>query len=75
VVYVPFAKGRPTGKPVDILAGFHTPDESEVWGRPVATILDRTGALLVSDDVGNKIWRVSATNPAPVAPPTAVASR
>lgn len=59
VIYVPFVNGRPSGKPVDALTGFLTPDEEHVHGRPVGLALDQTGALLVSDDVGNTIWRVS----------------
>ncbi|PTQ11439.1 sorbosone dehydrogenase [Sphingomonas oleivorans] len=59
VVYVPFVKGRPTGKPVDVLTGFLNAEE-EARGRPVAVVVDRTGGLLVADDVGNKIWRVAA---------------
>jgi len=59
VVYVPFVAGRPTGKPVDILTGFLDAKEN-ARGRPVGVIKDKTGALLVADDVGNRIWRVSA---------------
>lgn len=60
VIYVPFAKGQPTGMPVDVLTGFVNEDE-QARGRPVGVIVDKTGALLVADDVGNRIWRVSAT--------------
>jgi glucose/arabinose dehydrogenase len=59
VVFVPFRNGRPQGKPIDLLTGFLT-DKGEAHGRPVGTEIDRTGALLVADDVGNTIWRVSA---------------
>ena len=62
VVYVPFGDNgfpRPGAKPVDVLTGFLNKDE-EAQGRPVGVIADRTGALLVADDVGNTIWRVSA---------------
>ena len=62
VVYVPFtAAGWPVAgaKPIDVLTGFLTPDE-KAHGRPVDVITDRTGALLVADDVGNTVWRVSA---------------
>ncbi|WP_076069052.1 PQQ-dependent sugar dehydrogenase [Sphingomonas montana] len=61
VVYVPFVNGRPTGKPVDVLTDFLSPTE-DARGRPVGVIKDRTGALLVADDVGNRIWRVSAAS-------------
>jgi glucose/arabinose dehydrogenase len=63
VVYVPFAdNGFPVrdAKPVDVLTGFINPDGKTVKGRPVGVITDATGALLVADDVGNMIWRVSA---------------
>lgn len=62
VVYVPFnAEGWPEkgAKPVDVLTGFLNKDE-EAHGRPVAVITDKTGGLLVADDVGNMVWRVSA---------------
>jgi glucose/arabinose dehydrogenase len=62
VVYVPFAaNGYPVkgALPLDVLTGF-LDDKGEARGRPVGVILDRTGALLVADDVGNKIWRVTA---------------
>jgi len=62
VVYVPFgANGFPVqgAKPVDLLGGF-LDGEGQAQGRPVGVIADRTGALLVADDVGNTVWRVSA---------------
>jgi glucose/arabinose dehydrogenase len=58
VVFVPFANGRPGGAPQDFLTGFLSP-EGKAWGRPVGVALDRTGALLVADDVGNTVWRVA----------------
>ena len=60
VLYVPFRDGKPAGQPVDALTGFLNADE-KAQGRPVGVILDRTGALLVSDDVGKTIWRVSGS--------------
>ena len=59
VVYVPFTNGRPSGKPVDVVTGFLTPDNKNTFGRPVGVAIDRTGALLVADDVGNAVWRVT----------------
>ncbi|WP_132251783.1 PQQ-dependent sugar dehydrogenase [Methylobacterium segetis] len=59
VIYVPFKDGKPAGQPVDALTGFLNADE-KAQGRPVGVILDRSGALLVSDDVGKVLWRVSA---------------
>jgi glucose/arabinose dehydrogenase len=58
VVFVPFTNGKPSGQPKDILTGFLSVDE-KAFGRPVGVVFDRSGALLVADDVGNKIWRVS----------------
>jgi len=58
VVFVGFQNGRPTGLPVDVLTGFLNAD-GDAQGRPVGVILDKQGALLVADDVGNKVWRVS----------------
>lgn len=59
VVFVPFAEGKPSGPPQDILTGFVS-SEDEALGRPVGVAIDASGALLVADDVGNKIWRVAA---------------
>lgn len=59
VIFVPFDKGKPSGEPVDVLTGFLSED-GKAYGRPVGVALDRQGALLVADDVGNVIWRVSA---------------
>jgi glucose/arabinose dehydrogenase len=58
VVFIPFANGRPAGAPVDFLTGFLSPD-GKAWGRPVGVALDRAGALLVADDVGNTVWRIA----------------
>ena len=59
VIFVPFAGGKPSGEPVDVLTGFLSA-EGKANGRPVGVALDAKGALLVADDVGNVIWRVSA---------------
>ncbi|NOV20017.1 MULTISPECIES: sorbosone dehydrogenase family protein [Ensifer] len=58
VVFVPFANGQPSGPPKDILTGFIGGDD-KARGRPVGVAVDRQGALLVADDVGNAIWRVT----------------
>jgi glucose/arabinose dehydrogenase len=58
VLFVPFANGMPSGPPEDILTGFISAQD-KAMGRPVGVQFDRTGALLVADDVGNAIWRVS----------------
>ncbi len=58
VVFVPFIGGKPSGAPVDVLTGFLSADE-KAQGRPVGVALDKSGALIVADDVGNAVWRVS----------------
>ena len=60
VIFVPFANGKPSGKPLDVLTGFLN-DKGEAQGRPVGVRIDREGALLVADDVGNTVWRVTPT--------------
>jgi glucose/arabinose dehydrogenase len=63
VIFVPFSKGQAaTDSPVDVLTGFLTED-GKASGRPVGVVIDKQGALLVADDVGNVIWRVSASQP------------
>jgi glucose/arabinose dehydrogenase len=61
VIFVPFKRGKPSGPPVDVLTGFVNAD-GEARGRPVGVVLDRSGALLVADDVGNTVWRVAASD-------------
>ncbi|HYG26189.1 MAG TPA: sorbosone dehydrogenase family protein [Caulobacteraceae bacterium] len=58
VIFVPFAGGKPSGPAQDVLTGFLSP-EGDAWGRPVGVAVDAKGALLVADDVGNVIWRVT----------------
>lgn len=60
VIFVPFANGLPSGLPEDVLTGFLSP-AGDAYGRPVGVALDKQGNLLVADDVGNVIWRVSAS--------------
>jgi glucose/arabinose dehydrogenase len=59
VIFVPFKNGKPSGMPVDVLNGFLSKNGNS-YGRPVGVALDKSGALLVADDVGNVVWRVSA---------------
>ena len=60
VIFVPFAGGKPNGDlPVDVLTGF-LDQQGRAYGRPVGVALDRRGDLLVADDVGNVVWRVTA---------------
>jgi glucose/arabinose dehydrogenase len=62
VIFVSFANGRPVGTPEDVLTGF-VDGEGNALGRPVSVAVDRAGALLVADDVGNAIWRVAPAKP------------
>jgi len=60
VVYVPFANGKPSGPPEPFLTDFMSPGENGIArGRPVGVAIDKTGALLVADDVGNTVWRIA----------------
>jgi glucose/arabinose dehydrogenase len=59
VVFVPFSGGKPSGEPIDVLTGF-VKENGDAMGRPVGVTLDKRGALLVADDVGNAIWRVTS---------------
>jgi hypothetical protein len=59
VVFVPFSGGRPNGKAEDVVTGFLNAN-GEARGRPVGVAIDKTGALLIADDVGNTVWRVTA---------------
>jgi glucose/arabinose dehydrogenase len=62
VIFVPFENGTAkAGPPIDILTGFVKPDSDDAMGRPVGVALDDRGGLLVADDVGNAIWRVSSS--------------
>ena len=59
VIFVPFENGRPSGPPRDILSGFLAPDERESYGRPVGVAIGPDSSLLVADDIGRAIWRVT----------------
>ena len=59
VIFVPFTGSQPHGLPIDVLGGFLS-DAGEAYGRPVGVAIDAGGALLVADDVGNTVWRVTA---------------
>jgi glucose/arabinose dehydrogenase len=61
VIFVPFNNGRPVGPPEDILTGF-LDEQGGAQGRPVGVVFDQAGGLLVADDVGNIVWRVTASN-------------
>lgn len=59
VVFVPFQDGRPSGKAQDVVTGFLTADE-KAHGRPVGVAVDKAGALLIADDLGGAVWRVTS---------------
>ena len=63
VIFVPFAGGRPAGTPQPVLTGF-LDAKGQAQGRPVGVVADKSGALLVADDVGDKVWRVTSAAPA-----------
>ena len=60
VIFIPFENGKPSGPPVDLVTGF-LDSHDNAKGRPVGVAFDTRGALLIADDVGNRIWRVTAT--------------
>ncbi|MCF2513527.1 sorbosone dehydrogenase family protein [Sphingomonas sp. G124] len=70
VVFVPFTGAQPSGKPIDILTAFRVGDVA--YGRPVGVAIGKDGSLLIADDVGGKVWRVTAaaTQPLPPKPAT-----
>jgi glucose/arabinose dehydrogenase len=68
VVFVPFSGGKPSGPAEDVVTGFLDAN-NRTHGRPVGLAVDRTGALLIADDVGNRVWRVSAAHPESAAKP------
>ncbi len=57
LIFVPFTNGQPSGKPQDMLTGFLN-DQGEALGRPVGVVVDKQGAVLLADDVGNRVWRL-----------------
>lgn len=59
VVFVPFANGMPSGPAQPVVTGFHSADEKQLYGAPVGMAQDADGALLIADDVGNVVWRVT----------------
>ena len=62
IAFVPFANGKPSGPWQDFMSGFMiAPDSEGVWGRPVGVLEMPDGSMLVSDDAGKKVWRISYT--------------
>ena len=64
VIFIPFKAGKPAGAPLEVLTGFVN-DNGDAYGRPVGVMLDKKGALLVADDAGNTVWRVTEQLPTP----------
>ncbi len=62
VVFVSFQQGQPVGTPQPVVTGFFSSDESQLYGAPVGLVQDKEGALLIADDVGNTVWRVTAAS-------------
>ena len=58
VIFVPFAEGRPSGQPIEVLTGF-VKENGDAMGRPVGVAVDARGGVLVADDVGNTVWRIT----------------
>jgi len=63
VVFVAFQDGKPVGKPETLVSGFFSKDEKQLFGAPVGVTFDKDGALLIADDVGNTVWRVTSAAP------------
>ncbi len=61
VIFVPFRGGRPSGLPIDVLTGF-VKENGDAMGRPAGVVIDTRGAVLVADDVGNSVWRVTGSS-------------
>ena len=58
VVFIPFENNEPQGLPIDIVTSFVVDDEA--FGRPVGLVIDKKGNLLIADDVGNRVWRITS---------------
>jgi glucose/arabinose dehydrogenase len=61
VVHIAFQQGKPVGEPQTVVSGFYSDDEKKLYGAPVGITQDQDGALLIADDVGNTVWRVTGT--------------
>lgn len=59
VTFIAFQDGKPVGLPQPIVTGFHSDDEAQLYGAPVGLAMDKDGALLIADDVGDAVWRVT----------------
>ncbi|NDK40264.1 sorbosone dehydrogenase family protein [Pseudoxanthomonas gei] len=74
VIHVAFRNGKPVGVPQAVVTGFYSPDQSQLYGAPVGLAQDEQGALLVADDVGDAVWRVTASTPVVETQPAVEAS-
>ncbi|HEV7123434.1 MAG TPA: hypothetical protein VGN24_08410 [Rhodanobacter sp.] len=63
VVHIACVQGKPVGVADPVVTGLHSDDESELYGAPVGLAQDKDGALLIADDVGDAVWRVTADSP------------
>ena len=63
IVFVSFQQGKPVGLPEPVVTGFHSDDQKHLYGAPVGLVQDKEGALIVADDVGNSVWRVTSVMP------------
>ena len=68
-MFVPFVNGRPAGKPETVVNGFLDEAKGRTYGRPVGVAVDRFGALIIADDVGDAVWRVTPAGRRPGATP------
>ncbi|PLZ03695.1 L-sorbosone dehydrogenase [Burkholderia sp. WAC0059] len=62
VAYIPFQNGKPVGAPTPVVSGFVSDDEKELYGAPVGLAQDKDGALIIADDAGNAVWRVTKSS-------------
>ena len=62
LVFVAFAQGQPVGKPQPLVTGFYSQDQRHLYGAPVGVVQDKEGAILMADDVGNAVWRLTAAS-------------
>ena len=62
LTFIAFENGRPHGPPRDVLTGFLSPDERDSYGRPVGVTIAADGSVLMADDVGNVVWRVTGAD-------------
>lgn len=62
MTYVAFENGKPSGAPKPVVTGFVSDDQKALYGAPVGLVQDKDGALVIADDAGNSVWRVTKSN-------------